>query len=263
MGLSDFEYTAAWSVGSLVAFGLLTIGCKQIPAFGASPSFAAHMIVHVFLVCAICYYSLVGRLDWITEQPATLQERMYTFDPSAHKICLLQIALQIYVVASALYTRHPLLMSPVAFAHHLMTGAGMCISLRPFGHSRTGLFFGVTELSTIPLDVIDLFKGFKQLRTQFPRTELVSKIIFALSFLGLRVGLVTHASYGFQSDLYQLYATGDFVTHSLSVLAFSSLANVGIVLLQFYWATLILKGVQKLLAGGGGGKGDKKSGKAA
>ena len=57
MGLSDFEYTAAWSVGSLVAFGLLTIGCKQIPAFGASPSFAAHMIVHVFLVCAICHYA--------------------------------------------------------------------------------------------------------------------------------------------------------------------------------------------------------------
>jgi len=38
-----------------------------------------------------------------------------------------------------------------------------------------------------------LHPGFKQLRTQFPRTELVSKLIFALLFLGLRVGLVTHA----------------------------------------------------------------------
>jgi hypothetical protein len=57
MGLSDFEYTAAWSVGSLVAFGVFTIGCKQIPAFGASPSFAAHMIVHVFLVSVICHYA--------------------------------------------------------------------------------------------------------------------------------------------------------------------------------------------------------------
>ena len=48
------------------------------------------------------------------------------------------------------------------------------------------------------------------------------------------------------------------------MLAFSSLANVGIVLLQFYWATLILKGVRKLLAGGDGGKkGGKKGGKAA
>ena len=175
-------------------------------------------------------------------------------EPAGRSLChlLSTQALQIYVIVSALCTRHPLLMSPVAFAHHLMTGAGMCISLRPFGHSRTGLFFGVTELSTIPLDVIDLFKGlkpsaaswpqaaisplaspapkapavavcgapkaravaalhrlgrapsapplakflhpgFKQLRTQFPRTELVSKITFALSFLGLRVGLVTHA----------------------------------------------------------------------
>lgn len=74
----------------------------------------------------------------------------------------------------------------------------------------------------------------------------------------------TLSSYGFQSDLYQLYATGDFVTHSLPVLAFSSLANIGIVTLQLYWATLILKGVRKLLAGGDGGKkGGKKSGKAA
>ena len=47
------------------------------------------------------------------------------------------------------------------------------------------------------------------------------------------------------------------------MLAFSSLANIGIVTLQLYWATLILKGVRKLLAGGDGGKGGKKSGKAA
>ena len=82
-------------------------------------------------------------------------------EPAGRSLChlLSTQALQIYVIVSALCTRHPLLMSPVAFAHHLMTGAGMCISLRPFGHSRTGLFFGVTELSTIPLDVIDLFKG--------------------------------------------------------------------------------------------------------
>ena len=65
-------------------------------------------------------------------------------------------------------------MSPVAFAHHLMTGAGMCISLRPFGHSRTGLFFGVTELSTLPLDVIDLFKGAKPSAGSWPQAVISS-----------------------------------------------------------------------------------------
>ena len=64
-------------------------------------------------------------------------------------------------------------------------------------------------------------------------------------------------TYGSQSDLYQLYATD--AAHSLPVLVFSSLANVCIVVLQFYWATLIVKAVQKMLGGGKSGKGGKAS----
>ena len=256
MSLSNFEYTAAWTGGSLVAFGVVTMCCKHVQAFGASPAYAAQVMVHSVLVCAICYYSLVGRLDWISEQPATLAERMYAFDPAAEKICLLQLVLQIYSISTALYTRHPLLMTPVGFVHHVMTAMAVCVSLQPFGQSRTGIFFGVTELSTVPLDVLDFFKGFKDLRAQYPSTNLVCKSAFSLSFLILRVGLVTYASYGFQSDLYQLYPTG--TAHSLPVLAFSSLANVCIVVLQLYWATLIVKGMQKMFGGGRG-----KSGKAA
>ena len=56
MSLSDFEYTAAWTVGSLAAFGVVTICCKHIQAFSTSPSFASHVIVHLVLVCAICHY---------------------------------------------------------------------------------------------------------------------------------------------------------------------------------------------------------------
>ena len=95
-------------------------------------------------------------------------------EPAGRSLChlLSTQALQIYVIVSALCTRHPLLMSPVAFAHHLMTGAGMFVSLRPFGHSRTGLFFGVTELSTIPLDVIDLFKGVKPSAASWPQAAI-------------------------------------------------------------------------------------------
>ena len=97
-------------------------------------------------------------------------------EPAGRSLChlLSTQALQIYVIVSALCTRHPLLMSPVAFAHHLMTGAGMFVSLRPFGHSRTGLFFGVTELSTIPLDVIDLFKGATPSPGRWPQAAISS-----------------------------------------------------------------------------------------
>ena len=141
-------------------------------------------------------------------------------------------------------------MKPEAFAHHVMTGVSMVVALHPFGHPRANIFFGLTELSTIPLEVIDLFKGFEGLRKQYPTTDTACKAAFALSFLGLRVGLVTWASVSFQQDLYQLYVTG--TAHSQAVVVFSSLSNAFIVCLQLYWSTLIVKGVKKKLAGKGG-----------
>ena len=256
MNRSNLEYVTAWVVGGGLAFGVATALCKRTRVFAASPAYAAQLLVHSVYVFAICYYSLIGPLDWIWKQPATLQERMYMYDPAAERICLLQIALQIYSIVTALLTQHPLLMKPEGFVHHIMTGFSMVVALHPFGHPRANLFFGITELSTIPLDVIDLFKGFKELRKQCPTTDIVCKALFALSFLGLRVGLVTQASVGFQRDLYQLYMTG--TAHSLPVVAFSSLSNILIVCLQLYWSTLIIKGMQKTLAGGGG-KGGKAS----
>ena len=250
---SHLEYVAAWTAGSLAAFGVVAACCKRSKTLGAAPGYAAATLVHGVLVIAICYYSLVGPVSWLWEQPATLQERMYGFDPSAEKICLLQIAMQLYAIATALLTRHPLLLTPVALTHHTLTGLSMCAAMYPFGHTRVNVFFGITELSTIPLEVIDLFKGFKELRKQWPKTDLACKASFALLFFGLRIGLVTYASIGFQRDLYELYATG--TAHSPVVIVLSMLFNVLICALQFYWSTLIVAGMRRVLVGGGGGGG--------
>ena len=108
MVLSDFEYTAAWSVGSLVTFGLLTIGCKQIPAFGASPSFAAHMIVHVFLVCVICHHAGLTSCA-----PLSALSAYHRLCPSGLGRALLPSP------ARAQGDRLDALVSPAQFAHHL------------------------------------------------------------------------------------------------------------------------------------------------
>ena len=252
--MDSHMYLAGWVIGPLVAFGVATACFQRTRVFGSSPAYAAQNLGHLVYVLAICYHSLFGRPDLIWEQPATLQERMYSFDPSSERICLLQLALQIYATTTSLLTRHPLLMKPEGFAHHLMTALSMIIALRPFGMLRANIFFGITELSTIPLEWIDIAKGFPELRARYPTTDLVCKAAFSLSFLVLRVGLVTHASYGFQSDLYQLYATGN--AHSLPAVAFLSLSNAFILLLQLYWSTLIFKNMRKMMLGGKGGKGN-------
>jgi hypothetical protein len=115
---------------------------------------AAFMLAHQFPIVGLCYYALIGRLDWIMEQPATLKERMYGFDPAAEQICMIQVALQIFVTTIAFATRDGGLLKPELLAHHSVTATLMCICLHPFGHSRVGIFFGLTELSTIPLNVL-------------------------------------------------------------------------------------------------------------
>jgi len=240
---------AAWCGGSFAVWGVMwLLYTRKSAAFAANPVYAAFNFAHMLTIFALCYYSLIGRLDWVTAQPATLNERMYVYDPSAEKICLIQIALQIFATTAALATRDKALLKPELLGHHIVTGTLMCICLHPFGHSRVGIFFGLTELSTIPLTMMDQMKNFKQLSKQYPTVFDLSKVSFAISFLVLRVGLTSQVSYEFQRDLVELYATG--AAHSVPALAFMSLANLFVCGLQFFWASLIIKGLVKMASGG-------------
>jgi hypothetical protein len=240
-------YIAGWTCAEFVLCIVLWAVCANTSTFKSKPLVAAFMLAHQFPIVGLCYYALIGRLDWIMEQPATLKERMYGFDPAAEHICMIQVALQIFVTTIAFATRDGGLLKPELLAHHSVTATLMCICLHPFGHSRVGIFFGLTELSTIPLNVMDVFKNFPDLVKSFPVLDVVCKISFALSFLVLRVGLVTKVSYDFQVDLYELYATG--TAHSVPAVFFMSLSNIFVVGLQLYWSTLIIKGLYGLAFG--------------
>lgn len=247
-------YTAAWTVVTFLAWAVLRVALGGVEAFSSKPGYAAFNFAHLLPIVALCYYGLIGRLDWVTRQPDSITERMYGFDECAEKICLIQIALQIYVTTAALVTRDKLLLKAELLAHHIVTGTLMYICLHPFGHSRVGVFFGLTEISTLPLNMLDTFKSFKPLAKRYPVTNTLSKIAFAITFLGLRVGLTSQVSIEFQKDLYELYSTG--AAHSVPAVAFMSISNIFVVCLQFYWATLIFKGLYKMFTGTDGKKQD-------
>lgn len=188
---------------------------------------------------------------------------MYGADASgaAEAICVVQIALQVFVAAAAVATRDATLLKPELLAHHAVTAALMVQCLRPFhgggglfGTSRVAVFFGLTEVSTVPLLVVDVLKAFPALRARHATLDLGAKVLFAAAFLVVRVGVVTVHCVGFQRDVFAVVAAGD--AHSLATLAFFSVANVFLVGLQFYWASLILKRAAKTLAGAADDKGE-------
>ena len=215
----------AWCFGLAFAWIVAYTVCRMTSAFKEKPALAAINFVHMVPIVALCYHGVVG----YRALPGTLEERMYDYDASAYEICVVQIALQLFITASALGTRDKSLLKPELLAHHSVTATLMYLCLEgPFAHSYMSVFFGLTEISTIPLNVMDTLKNFKDVRKAYPTLDLAAKMAFAVLFLSLRVGLSTKLSVDFQRDLYAVFAGGDL----RGTCAFMSVSNVFVVGLQ-------------------------------
>ena len=249
-------YVAVWIIINFSAWGIFSLLFRQTEAFAAKPYYAAYNAAITIPVAVMCYYGLVGRVDWVFTPPATIQERMYGYDASAEKIAMIQIAQQTFSTIVAFGTRDKYFLKVELIGHHVITATVMAIGLQPFAHAYIGIFFGLTELSTLPLNVIDTLKQFKNVAKAFPLVTMVSTFTFGIAFLVLRVGLTSYVSVGFQRDCYQLYSTTG-AAHSVPAVVFSSMANLFICALQLYWARLIINGLVSTLTGSKKGKNSK------
>ena len=91
----------AWCFGLAFAWIVAYTVCRMTSAFKEKPALAAINFVHMVPIVALCYHGVVG----YRALPGTLEERMYDYDASAYEICVVQIALQLFITASALGTR--------------------------------------------------------------------------------------------------------------------------------------------------------------
>ena len=196
---------AIWTVGQFGLWAVLYVCLKNVQVFKEKPAMAAFNLTVTAPVLALSYFGLL-QLDFVTEQPAigecTLQyirgydtlectsyQRIYGYNAVGEQIGIAQLAMQFFKTAVAVLTGDSELNKPEALGHHVVTAAGMCLCLCPFGQSYAGIFFGLTELSTVPLNVVFMFKRFDSLREIYPTTELLAKACFSLLFLILRVDL--------------------------------------------------------------------------
>ena len=235
---------AAWCAVIFAVFGAVYCVTRVHADFKEKPALAAMNITHMLPIVALCYYGVLG----YRARPDEIERRMYEYDGDAEMICVVQIALQVFVTTMALSTRDKSLFKPELLGHHTTTAALMVLCLRgTFAHSYLAVFFGVTELSTIPLNVMDTLKNFKGLRKKHPTLDFASKLSFAVLFLSLRVVLSSKVSVEFQADLYELWK--DDRAASVATCAFMSVANLFVCALQLYWASLIVKGLYKIATG--------------
>ena len=111
-------------------------------------------------------------------------------------------------------------------------------------------FFGLIEISSVPLSIMNFCRDNQDLTSKhIPKLGALARPIFAVTFLVVRVFMWTPliADVLWMSGL--LGWTCEQLTCKVGIGAFS-LSATFLTLLQFYWATLILKSICKALVPG-------------
>jgi hypothetical protein len=151
------------------------------------------------------------------------------------------VTFQLWNVLLCLFT--PDLNVPEMLGHHLVTAALGYFGMHPYLHGYGLFFFGVAELTNVPLTVYDMFKYMKAAKWQEKYSFIftVSKLGFAASFVVLRIVVWPMISYPFWKDSVALLQSGK--AHSNFVVGFFLLANVFLTFLQFFWGWKIVESV--------------------
>ncbi|CAM9837212.1 unnamed protein product [Discosporangium mesarthrocarpum] len=150
------------------------------------------------------------------------------------------------------------------FVHHSMA-IGMCYLLLrdSYVHYYAIFFLGISEVSSIPLVFVDLFKYFPEVAKKAGKASDLVRIAFALLFMGIRVIYWPCIAVRHILDTVDSVKAG--TVHSVGVVTFFLVCNLTLTVLQWFWGYLITRAAIKMITGGKkgreGGDGKAKGGK--
>lgn len=160
--------------------------------------------------------------------------------------------------------------NPFMILHHIsvLTSTSMaCYS--NIGYAiYSAYIFGMAELSSVPLAIMNLFKDRKEYtKKNFAVTFAIVKVWFAVSFLVLRVIVPTPMILDLMRSSFLVFSTMTFWKQTefidgtesfgplkITYCGFDFLMKLSLGFLQYYWATLVVSGLAKMIPTGGAKK---------
>jgi hypothetical protein len=131
----------------------------------------------------------------------------------------------------------------------------------PFFQWCAPFFLGFTEISSVPLALVDLFRGLPKLTGVSPilsAVNEVARVAFALSFLPIRcIGFPLCVFTVLLPDMISAWAAND-IRCSMASFAWMLIVPILMTCLQWFWGAKIVRVLLKekgILAGGGVDKG--------
>jgi hypothetical protein len=126
----------------------------------------------------------------------------------------------------------------VMLLHHAASGLCALFSVHPFLQYYGLFFFGVPEITSVPLTFVSMTKSFPFLKTDYPYIYEMSKWSFGVLFLLIRLVLWTYVSVFYWIDTVHLIQEG--TAHSMFVVGYYCFANVVLTSMQYFWGYKII-----------------------
>jgi hypothetical protein len=195
-------------------------------------------------LCVNAYLGVMGMYHYYLtippENEASIDEQVMGWE-SLYPIAALQIAYQLWAIRMGLFVVKE---SPAMIVHHVavILASCMCAFLTIGFRFWTPFFFGIVEVSSVPLALMNTFKDHPVLIEQYPTFYHYVRLAFAFSFLAVRWTMFAPRQYTFlQQSMWAIRSS-----ESYPYILFMSLvwlSSFFLWCLQVFWGTLIVKGL--------------------
>lgn len=218
-------------------------GWKTLGPLSRDPMLAAHFLPQLVAFAAAVHW---GARDWMFHMDDLSGDDVGAYVPQGERIACLMIGFQLYELLACCFS--PRLRGSVneLVVHHVIVCllSSLVYYLQAFQYISPS-FMGMAEISSLPLAFVDLFKQFPELRKPFPTCNEIVRNVFAVSFLVLRGVYWPYCSYRFFLSVAAVLQSAAGLPPNVpewALYVFCS-CNVLMNLLQWYWASIILKAI--------------------
>eukprot|EP00900_Chrysochromulina_parva_P024276 jgi/Chrpa1/6482/Chrysochromulina_OHIO_Genome00001437-RA len=244
----------AWIVmlGVYAGLHMLSYAVVVSGAFGRdsslskNPHLAAHFLPQLFGFAILAY---LGGGGWLHADMPSIDPGPGAYISFGEQIAMHMLSFQLYEIAACIPAPRLRGKFNELIGHHIIT---LVLSYLAYKHQAyhywAPCFMGMPEISSVPLAVMDHLKNFKPLAQRFPNLNEASQVIFSLLFLPIRGVYWPYSSVWFWKMSLATLSAGSVLPATWVIYIFC-VANVLMTALQWYWSSLILKGLYAKMTG--------------
>jgi|TARA_B110000208_G_C11606255_1_gene371944 hypothetical protein len=199
---------------------------------------AAEYLSFLFISGTVVTFSAtLAYFKWSDIQSIPEEQRLYASIPEAQLLASVMLGYQIYNFAMCFIL--PKDNGKFEnYCHHFSTALLSYFVMGPYVHYYAFFFIGVAETTNVPLTIVDACRAFPRLREMYPTVNTLSRGLFAVSFLVIRVCWWPYVSYSFWLLSIELLKKGG--GHNVFVIYSFLFGSVGLTLLQLVWGSQII-----------------------